>query len=90
MSVDYVIFLTKQSLTTVIYLLAPILGAGLVVGLIVGIFQAVTQIQEMTLSFIPKMAVVGFVILLLTPWFLDILINYTQEIFSQISLMGVQ
>ncbi|NOZ74617.1 MAG: flagellar biosynthesis protein FliQ [FCB group bacterium] len=90
MSVDYVIFLTKESLTTVIYLLAPILGTGLAVGLIVGIFQAVTQIQELTLSFIPKMAIVGFVILALTPWFLDILMNYTQEMFSQIAQVGMQ
>ncbi len=88
MTVDYVIYLTKESMMTVIYLLAPVLGAGLAVGLIVGIFQAVTQIQEMTLTFIPKMAIVGFVIIALTPWFLDILLNYTHEIFNQISLMG--
>lgn len=87
MTVDYVLELSKHSLITVIYILAPILGSGLLVGLAIGIFQAITSIQEMTLVFIPKIAVVGFVILLLIPWFLDILLNYTQELYAQIPLM---
>jgi flagellar biosynthetic protein FliQ len=72
---------------TAVYILAPILGAGLVVGLVVSIFQAITQIHEMTLTFIPKMVVIGLVILIFMPWFMDILISYTQEIFNQIPLM---
>jgi flagellar biosynthesis protein FliQ len=87
MNIDYVLFLSKETLMTAAYLLAPILGAGLLVGLTVGIFQAVTQIQEMTLSFIPKIAVVGFVIIMLIPWFLDVLISFTQEIYNQIPNM---
>ncbi len=87
MTVDYVLELSKHSLITVIYILTPILGSGLLVGLAIGIFQAITSIQEMTLVFIPKIAVVGFVILLLIPWFLDILLNYTQELYAQIPLM---
>ncbi|MBT7790166.1 MAG: flagellar biosynthesis protein FliQ [Calditrichaeota bacterium] len=87
MNVDYVLFLGKETLMTAAYLLAPILGAGLLVGLTVGIFQAVTQINEMTLSFIPKIAVVGFVLILLIPWFLDVLLNFTQEIYNQIPNM---
>jgi len=54
----------------------------------VAIFQAITQIHEMTLTFIPKMAIVAFVILLLMPWFLDVLLSYTHEIFNQIILIG--
>ncbi|MBN4081338.1 flagellar biosynthesis protein FliQ [Caldithrix abyssi] len=88
MSTDFVLYISRETLMTVVYILAPILGAGLFVGLAVGIFQAVTSIQEMTLTFIPKMMVVGLVILALIPWFLDILLRFTQEIFSQIPLMS--
>ncbi len=87
MNVDYVIYITRETMWTAVYILAPILGAGLVVGLVVSIFQAITQIHEMTLTFIPKMVVIGLVILIFMPWFMDILISYTQEIFNQIPLM---
>lgn len=87
MTVEYVLTLSQDALLTVIYILAPILGTGLIVGLAIGIFQAVTSINEMTLVFVPKIAAVGFVILLLIPWFLDVLLNYTQELFNQIPLM---
>ncbi len=87
MTTDYVLYLSKETLVTAMQILLPILGGGLVVGLAVGIFQAVTQINEMTLTFIPKMAVVGFIILLLMPWFIDVMVSFTQEIFSQIPLM---
>ena len=81
------IYIGRETLMTAIYILIPILGSGLLVGLAVGIFQAVTQIHEMTLTFIPKMAVVGLVILLLLPWFLDIILTFTQELFNQIPMM---
>jgi flagellar biosynthesis protein FliQ len=84
MNVDYVIFLSRETMTTATLILAPILISGLVIGLTVAIFQAITSIQEMTLTFIPKMGIVGIVIILLMPWFLDILLSYTQEIYSQI------
>jgi len=87
MNVDYVLFLSKETLITAIYVLAPLLGAGLLVGLSVGIFQAVTQIHEMTLTFIPKMAVVGLVLLLMIPWFLDLLLDFTRDLYSQIPMM---
>lgn len=88
MNTEFVMYISRETLMTVVYILAPILGAGLFVGLAVGIFQAVTTIQEMTLTFIPKMAVVGLVLLLLTPWFLDVLLQFTYEIFNQISNMS--
>lgn len=87
MNVDYVIFITRETMWTAVYILAPILGAGLVVGLVVSIFQAITQIHEMTLTFIPKMVVIGLIILIFMPWFMEVLITYTQEIFNQIPLM---
>ena len=84
MTTDFVIYITREALTTGILILAPILGAALIVGVAVGIFQAVTQIHEMTLSFVPKIGLVGLLIFLLMPWFLDLLIGFTQEIFNHI------
>ncbi|MCD6204658.1 MAG: flagellar biosynthetic protein FliQ [Candidatus Marinimicrobia bacterium] len=88
MTPDYVLFIGKKTLLTAIYVLLPILGSGLAIGLIVAIFQAITQIHEMTLTFIPKMAVMALVILLLMPWFLDVILTYTQDIFNQIILIS--
>ena len=88
MTPDYVTYVTRETLMTVLYISAPILGATLLVGLAVGIFQAVTSIQEMTLTFIPKMAVVAVMLIILTPWFLDVLVRFTQEIIYQIPFMS--
>lgn len=87
MTSEYVLYLSKETLSTAILILSPLLGSGLIVGLAVGIFQAVTQIHEMTLTFIPKMAVVGITLMLLVPWFLDILLSFTRELYAQIPLM---
>jgi flagellar biosynthesis protein FliQ len=62
----------------------PILLAGLVVGLIVSVFQAVTQIQEMTLSFIPKILAVALVLIVGGPWMLDQMVGYTTQLFHSI------
>jgi flagellar biosynthetic protein FliQ len=82
MTTDFVIYICRETLLTGIYILLPILGVTLVVGLTIGIFQAVTQIHEMTLTFVPKIALVGFVIFLLLPWFLELLMGFTSEIFN--------
>ena len=87
MTTDLVSFVSRETLFVVAYVCAPILGIALVVGLAVGIFQAITSIQEMTLTFIPKILAVGIVLLILTNWFLDLLVNYTELIFSEISKM---
>jgi len=88
MSTDFVVFISNQTLITALYLLLPILGSALLVGILVGLFQAVTSIQEVTLTFIPKIAVVGLVILLLIPWMLDLVIGFNLLIFDQITQMG--
>jgi flagellar biosynthetic protein FliQ len=85
---DYVLFLGRKTLWTAIYILLPILGSGLIIGILVAIFQAITQIHEMTLTFIPKMAIVALVIMLLMPWLLDLMLTYTYEIFTQITLIN--
>jgi len=88
MTPDFVTHVTRETLITVLYIATPLLGTTLLVGLAVGIFQAVTSIQEMTLTFIPKMAVVAIMLIILTPWFLDVLIRFTQEIIYQIPFMS--
>jgi flagellar biosynthetic protein FliQ len=63
---------------------APMLLAGLVIGLVVSIFQAVTQIQEQTLSFIPKIVALVAVVAIAGPWMLDTMVTWTQELWAAI------
>lgn len=65
----------------------PILGVSLVVGLLVSIFQAVTQLQEATLSFIPKILAVVLVVVLAGPWMLNSLLSFTTQLFESIALI---
>lgn len=88
MTTDFVVFISHRMLFTVLYILLPILGSALLVGVIVGLFQAVTSIQEVTLTFIPKIAVVGLVILLLIPWMLDLSMQFSLLVFDQITQLG--
>ncbi|KTG16440.1 MULTISPECIES: flagellar biosynthesis protein FliQ [Guyparkeria] len=84
MSPDTVIELTRQALTVILYLSMPILLTALAVGLLIGMFQAATQINEMTLSFIPKMIAVVFAILLAAPWMLQVIVDFTERLFHNI------
>ena len=88
MTIDFVLYITREALMTCLYILLPILGTGLVVGLIIGVFQATTQINEMTLSFVPKIVTVFLVIFILLPWFMDLLMSFTREIFQHVAMMG--
>ena len=63
-------------------LATPILGAGLVIGLVVSLFQAVTQIQEQTLSFVPKMIAMGLVALMLAPWLIQQISDFAERMFA--------
>jgi flagellar biosynthetic protein FliQ len=87
MTTDFVVFIGREALVTAMYILLPVLGAGLIIGLLIGIFQATTQINEMTLTFVPKIIVVFLVIFLLLPWFLDLMTGFTMEIFNFIATM---
>jgi flagellar biosynthetic protein FliQ len=81
---DTVVSLATQAMTLALKVGGPLLLAGLIVGLLVSIFQAVTQIQEQSLSFIPKIVAVAALIVLLGPWMLDQLIAYAQNLYMQI------
>jgi flagellar biosynthesis protein FliQ len=80
MNQDVVINLVMQAVTVAVKVALPILLAGLVVGLLVSIFQAVTQIQEMTLTFIPKILATIIVIVVLGPWMLSQIVGYTTQL----------
>ncbi len=89
MTQQMVVFLARRSLITALIVAGPILGAGLVVGLLVAIFQAVTQIREMTLTMIPKILVVGGVTFWLMPWMIKVMVAYTTRFFQWSSHYGV-
>jgi len=81
---DQVVKLAMDALLLALKVGMPLLLAGLVVGLVVSVFQAVTQIQEMTLSFIPKILAVALVLIVAGPWMLDQLVVYTAELYRSI------
>ncbi|MBI5017376.1 MAG: flagellar biosynthesis protein FliQ [Deltaproteobacteria bacterium] len=81
MTPDDVVAIGRQALEMTVLLAAPVLLTSLVVGVLISIFQAVTQIQEQTLSFVPKFLAVIVVFLVTLPWSMDLLIRYTTELF---------
>ena len=74
----------QQALWVTILIAAPLLGSALAIGLLVGMIQAATQINEMTLSFIPKLLVLVMSLVLAGPWMLSVIINYTRQLMEQI------
>ncbi|MBD8014920.1 flagellar biosynthesis protein FliQ [Microbacterium sp. APC 3898] len=84
MTPDMVIKLAEQSIFTIILISAPMLLIALAVGLLVSVFQAMTQIQEQTLSFIPKILAVFISLVVFGPWMLTLLLDYTRDLFQQL------
>ncbi len=84
MNQDTVVSLATQAMTLAIEVAGPMMLVGLVVGLVVSIFQAVTSIQEQSLSFIPKIIGLAALIVLLGPWMLDQLVTYAQNLYLSI------
>ena len=87
MNQDTVVNLATQAMSLALKIAGPLLLVGLVIGLLVSIFQAVTQIQEQSLSFIPKIVGVAVLIVLLGPWMLDQLVAYTTALYTSIPTM---
>jgi flagellar biosynthetic protein FliQ len=79
-----VVDLGRQALWMTMLLSAPLLGVALIVGLVIGILQAATSINEMTLSFIPKLIAMGLTLALIGSWQLTTLVDYTRSIFQRI------
>jgi flagellar biosynthesis protein FliQ len=84
MNTDVVISLATQAMNVAFKVAMPLLLAGLVVGLIVSVFQAVTQIQEQTLAFIPKIVAIAAVLVILGPWMLGQILSYTADLYNGI------
>ncbi len=82
MDPDLALEVARKTLMTTLILVAPLLGVGLIVGVIISIFQAVTQIQEMTLTFVPKIIAMVLVAILLMPWMMSRLSAFAIEMFG--------
>lgn len=82
MTEEVVVEILKEAFFTSFYILLPILGVALIVGIIVSIFQAATSIQEMTLTFIPKILITALAIILLLPWMMGRMIAITIKFFT--------
>ena len=84
MDTSTVVDLGRQALWMTVIISAPLLGVALAVGLIIGILQAATSINELTLSFIPKLAALAITIAIFGGWQLTTLVDYTRSIFQRI------
>jgi flagellar biosynthetic protein FliQ len=86
MTPEFIVSFAKEAIILTILLSLPMLGLGLIVGLLVSIFQAVTSIQEMTLMFVPKILAVFLGLLVFAPWMLEKMIRYTEKLILDIPL----
>ncbi|HMJ33114.1 MAG TPA: flagellar biosynthesis protein FliQ [Baekduia sp.] len=87
MNQDVVISLATQAMSLALKISLPLLGVGLLVGVVISIIQAVTQIQEQTLAFIPKVLAMAAVLVIGGPWMLNQLLSYTSELWLSIPSM---
>ncbi len=87
MTEDMVLSIGRDAIWTTVLLASPLLLSALVVGLVVSVIQAVTQINEATLTFIPKMLAIVVVMLVLAPWMTQMITSYTTELFTSLPSM---
>jgi flagellar biosynthetic protein FliQ len=87
MTPEAVTTIGQEALWVTMLLAAPLLLSALAVGLLVGMFQAATQINEMTMSFIPKLIILAIALIVAGPWMLSVIVNYTEQLMSQIPSM---
>ena len=80
----FVIEVTNQAVKVTLMLAAPMLAGALIVGILVSLFQAVTQINEQTLSFIPKILVIVVAMVMLSPWMMETITSYTRDLYTSI------
>ncbi len=87
MTPEAVMSLGQHALELTLMLAAPLLIVALVTGLVIGAFQAATQINEMTLSFIPKLIAMAATLVIAGPWMLKLIVGYTRELFESIPML---
>ncbi|MDY0212118.1 MAG: flagellar biosynthesis protein FliQ [Desulfuromonadaceae bacterium] len=88
MSPEFVVDLGQNAVRTVLLVSAPMLLSGLIIGLMVSIFQAATQINEQTMTFIPKIVAVLLSLIIAAPWIIQVMISFTQNTFQAIPTVG--
>lgn len=88
MNQDFVVQVIYQSIITILMVSLPSVGIGLLVGFIISLFQAVTQIQEQTLTFVPKMVSVLLLIAFTSPWIISLLVDFTATLWNTIPSMA--
>ncbi|MBN2427685.1 MAG: flagellar biosynthesis protein FliQ [Deltaproteobacteria bacterium] len=88
MSPEFVVDLGRKAIETILLVSAPMLVAALVIGLIISLFQAATQINEQTMTFVPKIVGVLVSLLLFGPWIIKVILAFTRGIFEGIPLIG--
>ncbi|MCP4633558.1 MAG: flagellar biosynthesis protein FliQ [candidate division Zixibacteria bacterium] len=88
MDISYVLSLGREAITLTLLVSSPMLTFGLIVGLSISILQAVTQIHEMTLTFIPKIVAVAFALLLFLPWMINMILDFTTRLFGNMSMIA--
>jgi len=81
----FVVALFREALTTVLLVSAPMLGVGLIVGLVISVFQATTQIHEQTLTFIPKIIAIFLALIFFGPWMLHTLVSFSEKILGNLN-----
>ena len=84
MSPEMVVDISRGAVQTVLMVSAPMMVAGLVVGLIIGIFQAATQINEQTMTFAPKIVAVMVALIVAAPWIINLIVSYTENLYRSI------
>lgn len=87
MTVDFAVQIIYRGVLTILMMSMPIVGVGLLVGFTISLFQAVTQIQEQTLTFVPKVLAVLGMIALTSPWIISIMLDFTTALWANIPLM---
>lgn len=88
MTPELVIYISREAVYTVLLISGPLLIGSIFIGLTISIFQATTQIQEQTLTFVPKIVAIFVMIVVLGPWMLNILIAFTQNLFTIMTRLG--
>jgi len=88
MDLQYVIALGRSAIYTTLLVAAPMLIFSLIIGLIIAILQAITQIHEMTLTFIPKIISVALALIIFLPWMINTILSYTTQLFETIPMLA--
>jgi flagellar biosynthetic protein FliQ len=84
MGLDFIVGIMAETIRVTLMISAPVLIVGLVVGVVISLFQAVTQVQEMTLVFVPKIVACLVALVAALPWMINILVSFTHNLFSNI------